>query len=260
MKRWPILLLLLCASASGQTPAPPNPPGPPVVPPPQAIITAPASVPSGSALVLLADKSNGSLAWKIVSPKVACLTLDQGSRRNVALVIPLPADGVYRFALIATGDAAGTFDFDFADVLVGGGQPSPIPGPGPSPTPVPPQPIPPAPATLPRGFIVTMVAESSGLTPALVALKDSLTLPGSPLQTLIVSMGGRASVVGPDQSAEFARRALGPILASKDISGDPVVGPAVVVQDARGKVIDKRSAPADEAKFVGYLKSFGGAN
>ncbi len=117
----------------------------------RASIDAPASIPAGGDLLLLADKSGGvTFSWKLISPKVPFLTLGNGE----AAAIRGPAPGVYRFVLIVTGSAPGSYDFDFADILVPSAEPTPTPTPAPVPPPPdpPPQPSPdPSPAPTP-GF------------------------------------------------------------------------------------------------------------
>jgi hypothetical protein len=268
-----LALALLAGPAMGQAPTVPPPPPSAAADPapgpitPLAVITVPESVPAGSPIVLTAEQSvsRSPVAWSLISPKGAYEVWGQKDHVNGQLLIRKPTPGVtYRFALVATGDTP-PFAFDFADVTVGAAGPAPTPTPTPTPAPTP-APVPPAPTPTPapslaKPFIATLVTVvDDPATPIpLAVLRDSITLPGGPVQAALAALGGKATTVTVG-TAEYARRNLAPALGRKDKAGEPVTPPALVVQDASGEVLFKTPAPADAASLIEYLKKLRGAN
>lgn len=237
------LLLLLAPPARGD-----DPPKPPVPLVPVASITAPAVVAPGCPIVLYGDQatSSGPLSWKLITPKVAFQVYDQGDRKGVLLLVPVPAPGVYKFAQVATGPG-GSFDFDFAEVTVGP-VPTPVPAP-PDPVPVPPAPSPAPVVKLGSPFYVELVIDPAAMTPRMAALADSTTIGPA-----VRSLGGRFQPIATT-SPEFARRNL-----AKFVGPGLVAPPALLVRDAAGEKVIAEPAPQDEPAVVARIKSLiGGA-
>jgi hypothetical protein len=226
-----------------QPPAPAPPPAPAVVP--AAVVKAKPTVASGAAVFLdgSGSTSAGPLLWKqIAGPEAFWTTFDKDSRRSVALLIPAPEDGLYRFALIATGTPSGgdvPIDVGVVDVTVGGAAPSPVPPPGPGPTPPPPAPTPAISGTI----WVSYVAPASP-TVAQAALRTSPTLRSG--------LAALQAQFRTYQDGQAELDALGMAAQARSLGT-----PCAIVQGPDGKVLASIKAP-DEATILSTVAKFRG--
>lgn len=241
MKRALLALLLLTASARGQTP-PVDPPKPsaPVVP--VATISAPASVPPGTPLVLFADGSvsKSPLNWVLISPKGSAFSVySSPTLAGAVLIVPAPTPGVtYKFAMVASGDAP-PFAFDFAEVPVQAATP-PIPpsppGPFPDPTPTPP-PEPGFTGHLHSVLVFDVDEPSTAQLRASTIKADAKTLDSE--WYVAPSVGATAQ------------------LFAKYTAADGV--PTVYFMDDAGKIIDRLKSPTTKDQVLAKLKTIRGA-
>lgn len=126
----------------------------------------------------------------------------------------------------------------------------PPPGPGPTPTPTP---TPPAPAPVAGKLHVTVVLDYDRVTPAEGRLVNSPTLRAAVAaeDAELHLYPSTATAMQPPEGAPGGvkgGRGLGPFVTA---AGGP---PAVILQNAAGKVLAREHLPADEAAFLALVR------
>lgn len=230
-----LLALLLVAQA-------PVPPTTPV-----AAVSHPDVVRVGMPINLYADASVSSkpLAWRqLLGPKAPYTTYAQDDRKGVLLVMRNPPAGMYRFALIAIGDAPDAFDFAFADVVV---LPQPTP---PAPAPVPAPATVPVPAKAPPR--ATEAVEGPLSATLIFDLDDPSTahLRASDVKDQLAALDCKWFVAA---TASPAARGYMPFVPSSGL-------PAAFVVDSRGRVILTVKAPVKPADVVAPIQAIRGVS
>jgi len=220
---------------------------------PKAVIQAPKGVPSGAqvlAVIAGASVSDQPLAWTMEGPSGAFMqvgTFEGAPARSVALIYS-PPDGSYRFKVVAIGTPAGgaiTADADVATVTVGGQLP-PMPPPIPPPTPPAPTPIPdppPAPVPVVVGPIhVSLVTDLDSPEPDTTTIRIAREI--RPALDGLAASYRTYGITSPDLNR---LNLLALAVAAK--------GPALIVQDDKGKVLFSGPSPLDEAGVIAKVKS-----
>ncbi len=230
----PILaLLLLTATSAADTP--------------KSVIRGPSTVAAGATLVLDArdSVSDRPLTWKCPALEKTGLALDMTGRIGVIYMVPGIEPGIYQIVLVAKGVPPGAAELD-ADasvliVTVGSG-PAPVPIP-PTPDPTPAPPAPPSPPIVVGTLHVSVVTDLDMLTPDMtpVRLGREIRVQQAPLD-FVYRVYPSTSPVLDTLNLRFKYQAVGL--------------PALIIQDAAGKVLDVMSCPTEESAVLAKVRSY----
>lgn len=259
-----LVLFALPSLAQSPTPVPPPIPIPapvPVVPVPKPMPVASAKVPdgplyAGDLVVLDLSASVGdSIDCEIISPPDVTTYVTDSNGKTVAFANKAPGTYVFRVeaeSVIGGKIAKSKKRVSFTTISLV--PPTPIP-PAPDPTPAPPAPPAPAPVvTFARPAFVTLVVDSATMTPALAAVRDSVTVGPAAL-----ALGAHWLTLDV-KSPEYARRNLAAAVLA---AGGP---PCLIVQGSPATPggsavpVGKGPAQADEASTLAWIKSIVGGN
>lgn len=200
---------------------------------PQAVLSGPPTAAVGAPVLLSVAGSVGdTLRFVVNGPAEVAVARLYGEDGTLLYgLATAPAPGRYTFGLAAISEAGQAVDLAIWDVAIGSG-PTPLPPPGPDP--VPPAPDPPPPPVVTGRLHVSYIVDAQQVTPAEAAIRTDPAVRAG-LATLDAAWHTYQST-----EEDLDRLHLRTYIAK-------VGYPALVIQDATGKVVAaRRVISADE--------------